>query len=350
MGAVDVGCLKGPPITPRLCQLKDEGLWISRLAATGTRTVRGIEAVVSGFLPTSAVGVLKLPRAKRGFFTAASLLKSYGYETEFIYGGMSNFDEMRSFFSGNGFDKFYDEPTFENSAFHGTWGVSDEDLMRKAHDVFVAHGETPFFSLILTTSNHLPYEFPDGRIELYEQPKQTHFNAIKYADYSLGLFFDLAKKASYYENTIFIIVGDHNSHVRGNEHVPVDKFHVPALIIGPGVPHEEQPLLSSQIDLLPTALHFSGLQTEHPMIGRNLMDLPANTPGRAFMQFGSNNGYRIEDDIVIHRPFLPPEQFRYDAGKLVPAPLNPEMANDALAHTHLPWILYSEEKYTTAVK
>lgn len=348
MGAVDVGCLEGPPITPNLCRLKDEGLWFTNLYATGTRTVRGIEATVSSFLPTSTVGVLKLPRARKNFFTAASLFKKYGYSTSFVYGGMSNFDEMKSFFLGNGFEDIYDQPTFSDPTFLGTWGVSDEDLVRKANAVYVAQGEKPFFSLILSTSNHSPYEFPDGRIELYEEPKQTHLNAIKYADYAIGLFFELAKREEYFKNTIFLVVADHNSHVRGNEHVPISKFHIPGFVIGPDVPRKTVDVLSSQIDLLPTLLHFSGLDTVHPMIGRNLMALPEGTPGRAIMQYGSNSAYRIGNDVIIQRPFLPPEQYTYDdkAEQLSPAPLQPELARDALAFAHLPWLLYSGEDYS----
>jgi len=345
MGAVDVGCLKGPPITPHLCALKDEGLWFSHLYATGTRTVRGIEAAVCGFLPTSAVGVVKLERAKKDFFTAGSLFKKYGYATEFIYGGMSTFDEMRGFFLGNGVEQIYDEPSFENPIFKGTWGVSDEDLVRKANDVFKAHGDKPFFALMLSTSNHSPYEFPDGRVELYEQPKSTHLNAIKYADYAIGLLFELAKKEAYYRNTLFLVVADHNSHVSGNELVPISKFHIPALIIGPNVPVMEIAKLASQIDLLPTLLHFSGLDAVHPMIGRDMIALPAETPGRAFMQYASNNAYRIGDDVVILTPDLPAQQFIYENETLRPAPLKPEMAKDALAFAHLPWILYSEHRY-----
>lgn len=350
MGAVDVGCLKGPDITPNLCRLKDEGIWLPNLYATGTRTVRGIEATVSGFLPTAARGVLKLGLAKRDFFTAASLFRAHGYATEFMYGGMSNFDEMRAFFLGNDFQTIYDQPTFDNPAFLGTWGVSDEDLVRKANEVYKQHGDKPFFSLLLSTSNHSPYEFPDGRVELYEQPKQTHLNAIKYADYAIGLLFELAKKEKYYENTIFIVVADHNSHVRGNDLVPISKFHIPAFIIGPNVPKKVVETLASQIDLLPTLLHFSGLTSVHPLVGRNLMTLPPNTPGRAFMQFGENNAYQIGKDVIVQRPYLPAEQFTYENETLVPAPLNAEMARDSLAHLHLPWILYSEQKYRVPEK
>ena len=349
MGAVDVGCLKGPDITPNLCKLKSEGLWFNNMYATGTRTVRGIEAVVSSFLPTAARGVVKLELAKKNFFTAATLFKSLGYGTNFIYGGMSNFDEMRSFFMGNDFDEIYDEPTFEKPVFHGTWGVSDEDLVRKANEIYKAHGDKPFFSLILSTSNHTPYEFPDGRIELHEQPKATHFNAIKYADYAIGLFMELAKKEKYYENTIFLIVADHNSHVRGNDLVPISKFHIPALLIGPNVPKKEFDLQSSQVDLLPTVFHFTGQDAVHPMIGRNLMTLPPGTKGRTFMQYGNNNAYRVNDDVLIMQPYLPPVKFQYKDDRMVPdvidEPGDEEMAKDALAYAFLPWILYSEKLY-----
>ena len=345
LGANDVGCLGGSAITPNLCRLKDEGLWLSNLYATGTRTVRGIEAVVSGFLPTVNPSIVKLAMAKNKFFTAAGLLKRHGYATEFIYGGMANFDEMRSFFVGNGFDKVYDETTFESPVFSGTWGVSDEDLVRRANKIFAAHGSRPFFSLILSTSNHVPFEFPDGRIELFEQPKQTRHNAVKYADYSIGLFFELAKKEEYFKHTLFLVVADHNAHVRGNDLVPIDKFHVPGLIIGPNVPPGEVGLLSSQIDLMPTLLHFSGLDTVHPMIGRNLMNLAPGTLGRAMMQFADNAAYRVEDQVVILRPFMDPVQFEIVNGSLLPVPLDSALAKDALAYAYLPWFLYSEQLY-----
>lgn len=289
--------------------------------------------------------MLKLGRSRTGFFTAASLFAQHGYETQFFYGGMSNFDEMRSFFMGNGFQRIYDEPTFENPVFRGTWGVSDEDLVRKAHETFKSKGDEPFFALILSTSNHTPYEFPDGRIELFEQPKQTHLNAVKYADYAIGLLFELARKEKYFENTIFLVVADHNLRVFGNDHVPIEKFHIPGLLIGPNVPKRDFSTQASQIDLLPTILHFVGLETEHPLIGRNLVTLPEDAPGRSFMQYGSNNAYRVGSQVIINRPFLPAEQFSWTDGKLVPTSLDPELARDALAHAHLPWILYEGQDY-----
>ncbi len=345
VGASDVGCLGGADTTPNLCALRKEGLWFEQLYATGTRTARGIEATLAGFFPTASRGVIKLEKAKRNFFNAASLFKKHGYATEFHYGGLSTFDEMKGFCLGNGFDKIYDQENFVNPVFQGTWGVSDEDIVRRANETFKAHGDKPFFALMLSTSNHPPFEFPDGRIKLHEEPKATHYNAVKYADYAVGLFFELAKQEEYFKNTLFLVVADHNANVRGNDLVPITKFHIPGLLIGPNVTPQEFSLMSSQVDLLPTILHFTGLETTHPMVGRNLMNLPSGTPGRAIMQFADNNAYQVADQVLIQRPFLPPLQFRVNGSVLEPVELNPEMAKDALAFAHLPWLVYSQRLY-----
>jgi len=344
IGASDTGCLTGPDITPNICRLKNEGIWFSNLYATGTRTARGIEAVFTGFLPSASSSVIKSEKAKSDFFTMASLLKGYGYESSFIYGGMSNFDEMRSFFLGNGGDKIYDEPTFKNPIFTTTWGVSDEDLFKKANEVFKKSSK-PFFSFILTTSNHVPYEFPDGRIKYYERPKNTHLNAVKYSDYAIGKFFDDAKKEEYFKNTLFVIVSDHNSQVRGNELVPIDKYHIPALILGPNVPKMTISKVCSQIDLMPTLLHFSGLTTVHPMIGRNMMLLPENEAGRAIMQYSDHVAYRKGDQVLVLRPMVMPIQFDIKDSSLVETALSKELTREALSYAYLPWYLYDNKLY-----
>src|SRR5690606_19782880 len=125
-------------------------------------------------------------------FTLASLLRTQGYRTEFIYGGVSNFDNMRHFFLQNGFERIIEQKDFKRPTFLGTWGVSDEDLVTKAHETFLAHGDEPFFALLLSTSNHDPFEFPEGRIQLHEEPAATRNNAVKYTDYAIGKLIELA--------------------------------------------------------------------------------------------------------------------------------------------------------------
>src|SRR5262249_28226484 len=151
-----------------------------------------------------------------------------------LYGGASNFDNMRGFFLNNGFTRVIDEPSFDSPAFHGTWGVSDEDLMRKAHETFVAHGDQPFFALVLSTSNHPPFEYPPGRVPVVAGEPPLH-GAIRYADYAIGELFRLAKTADYFRRTVFLVVADHDTRVYGAGLVPIQKFHIPAVVIAPDV-------------------------------------------------------------------------------------------------------------------
>ena len=349
LGAEYVGSLGGKPLTPEFDKLTKEGMLFTNLYCTGTRSVRGIEAVITGFLPSPSESVVKLSNSQTGFFTLAEALKEKGYDTSFIYGGTANFDNMASFFNGNGFENIIDEPEFdaEKAAFHGTWGYSDEDLVVKANDYFKSQGNKPFFSLMFSTSNHEPFEFPDGRIELFDKKKQTVNNAMKYADFSIGKFFEMAKKEAYFKNTIFIVIADHNTRTYGKNLVPINKFHIPALIIGPNVPKgKPYTKLSSQIDIPPTLLNLVGLNFETPMPGRDLLRLPEKTTGRSIMQFHDNNAFRVGNQVVILQPLKEPLQFELKNDTvMVPVKLNPEMAKDALAHIITASNLYKERKY-----
>lgn len=351
LGAEYVGCLDGLPLTPNLDNLAKEGVLFKHLYSTGTRSVRGIEAVTTGFLPSPSESVVKLPNSQDGFFTLANLLKPYGYQTSFIYGGMANFDNMASFFSGNGFDDILDETSFKDDgnayALKSTWGYSDEDLVLKANTYFKSLGDKPFFSLMFSSSNHEPFEFPADRIDLYEQPQATVHNAMKYADFAIGKFFDMAKKEDYYKNTVFVIIADHNTRTYGNHLVPVDKFHIPALVIAPGLEASEYEKLCSQIDIPVTLLGLLGQDFNHPMPGRDLLTLPDSVPGRAIMQFHDINAFRVEEDMIIMQPNREPLQFKLGSDiEHTPVELNEDFARDALAHVLLANMLYKERKYT----
>ena len=286
LGATFVQSLGGLPVTPELEKLKTQGIWLDQLYATGTRSVRGIEAVTASFAPTPAQSVVKLSNAQRNFTTIASVLKQAGYHTQFIYGGEAHFDNMRAFFTGNGFSQIVDIDDMHSPVFVGSWGASDEDLFTTAHQQLTALHDSgkPFFSLIFTSSNHAPFEFPDGRIALYEQPKQTVNNAVKYADWAMGRFFAQAMQSPYWQDTLFLVVADHDSRVYGSNLIPVEKFRIPGLILGADVKAEHWDVLASQIDLAPTLLSLAGVDGCHPMIGRDL-SVTREVPGRALLQF-----------------------------------------------------------------
>ena len=348
LGATFVESLGGLPTTPELAKLAEQGWWFEQLYATGTRSVRGIEAVVSGYLPTPARSVVKLNLAQKDFFTLALPLKRLGYHTEFIYGGEAHFDNMRGFFTGNGFTSVVDQNDFRTPKFMGSWGVCDEDLFDKAHERLSARHAAgiPSFTFVFTTTNHTPFEFPDGRIELYEEPKQTVNNAVKFADHALGEFFRRARNSPYWQDTVFLIVADHDTRAYGNSLVPIKKFHIPALILGADIQPKRIQVQASQVDLGPTLLSLIGATIEHPMIGRDFTR-DSDSPGRAMMQFDDNYAWLEGDDVTILRPKQSPVHGIYDraSGELKTDSQAPQNAEKALAHVLLPIWLYRDRLY-----
>ncbi|MBU3824969.1 MAG: LTA synthase family protein [Candidatus Oceanisphaera merdipullorum] len=349
LGARFVGSLGGLPLTPNLDRLSQQGWMFEQLYATGTRSVRGIEAVITGFTPTPAQAVVKLDKSQTGFFTIAQLLRQQNYSTRFIYGGEGHFDNMASFFLGNGFEKIIDQRDYVQPEFIGSWGVSDEDLFNRAHQEFehLSQSDQPFFSLVFSSSNHDPFEFPDDRIELYEQPKQTRNNAAKYADYALGRFFEQAQQADYWQDTLFLVVADHDSRVYGPELVPVKNFRIPGVILGEGIAPLRDPRLVSQIDLAPTLLSLMGIDSENPMLGRDLTQVPSDAKGQVMMQFDKNFALLSDDQLVVLQPEKDPLGFSYsfETQKLSPAPLDPALLQTAKAYALWGSLAYNRGLY-----
>ncbi len=351
LGARYVGSLGGMPLTPEFDKLAKQGWLFEQLYSTGTRSIRGIEAVITGFVPTPARSVVKLPKAQQNFFTIAQLLRKKGYDTSFIYGGEGHFDNMSSFFLGNGFDRVIDERDYKSPVFAATWGVSDEDLFNKAHQTYeeLQKQNKPFFSLVFSSSNHDPFEYPEGRIEQYDQPAQTVHNAIKYADYAVGKFIRMAKDSDYWKDTLFLIIADHDARVGGTDLVPIDNFRIPGLILGDGINPLRDKRIVSQIDMAPTLLSLIGLDTEHPMIGHDLTRLPMDYTGRAIMQYDRNQAYMRGDRVVVLQPNKKPVQFRYNGtGKLSKDSLDKELAREAIAHPLWGSMAYSQQLYRLA--
>lgn len=349
MGATFVESLGGVNATPELEKLSKEGIWFEHLYATGTRSVRGIEAVVAGFLPTPAQSVVKLSNSQNKFTTLASILKNAGFQTQFIYGGEAHFDNMRGFFTSNGFEDIVDLEHILNPAFVGSWGASDEDLFNTAHQELQALHQSgkPFFSLIFTSSNHEPFEFPDNRITLMEHPKNRVNNAVKYADWAMGKFFENAKSSAYWEDTVFLIVADHDNRVYGTNLVPVEKFKIPGLILGGAVQPERISAISSQIDLAPTLLSLIGVSACHPMVGRDFTQ-DKLSPGRAALQFGDYFALMEPQYITLLKPDQSAHRMHYDEEHKKLSAIGPASNEDrvrALALVQLPSYLYRESKY-----
>lgn len=360
LGAQYVSSLGGIPLTPEIDKLNQEGWAFKRLYATGTRSVRGIEAVITGFTPTPSRAVVKLDKSQKDFFTIASLLNKNGYETQFIYGGESHFDNMKSFFLGNGFTDIVDFDDIKNPQFVASWGASDGDLFNQADtELTKLHNQgKPFFSFIFTSSNHDPFEIPDGIISLIqynnEQLKQYNgkellrHKAIQYADYALGEFIAKAKTQPYWENTVFLIVADHDARTYGTELVPITNFHIPGVILNSGKASISDERVISQIDLAPTLLSLMGIDNNSPMLGQDLTN--PNASNRAMMQYAENFAYMTKDEVTILQPSKAPLNFKYnyEQNKLSPQQVNSKHTEVALAHVLWGSLAYKNHWYSSS--
>jgi len=334
-----------PEITPELIKLKKEGLWFNDTYSNGTRSVRGIAGTTSGFLAVPGKGVVKRTKSQNDFFTFASLLNPLGYHTMFLYGGEARFDNMRSWFLGNGFKEIVEQKDYKNPAYVATWGASDEDLVKKGNERFsqLYKEGKPFAALMFSSSNHSPFDIPAGRIEEVKKGENCVENAVKYADYAIGEFFKEAKKLPYYKDTIFVVIADHNIRVYGDDVVPVNMFHIPALIMGEGVEPKEYNDLASQPDVLATAIDYLGKDLTYPILGNSIFS--DNKKSINLMQFNETYALRVDNFVAVVQPSQPAQTFEYKNEHLIATEHNIELEKDALAFVLGLNHLYDKQKF-----
>ena len=290
-------------ITPNLDQLAKEGLFFTNLKATGTRTVRGLEALSLSVPPTPGNSIVRRPH-NENLFNISSPLIDRGYEAKFLYGGAGYFDNMNYFFGNNGFqivDRGYfarDEISFENA-----WGVADEDLFDKTikeADQSYAKGK-PFLNFVMTTSNHRPFTYPAGKIDI--EPKTGRNGAVKYTDYAIGKLIEKSKKKEWFNNTIFIFVADHCAGSAGNTDIPLWRYQIPAIFYAP---HIIKPRIFdknvSQIDIAPTALGLLNLSYKSKFFGIDVLSNEKTINQHSFVSTYANVGYFQENKLYLLKP------------------------------------------------
>lgn len=287
-------------ITPFMDGLISKSLFFDNFYATGTRTVRGLEAISLSLPPLPGNSILRRPN-NENLFSIGSVFKNLGYENKFIYGGYGYFDNMNYFFANNNFE-IVDRANFDKQEinFSNIWGVSDGDLF----DKFISEADksygsnSPFFSLILTTSNHKPYTYPQGKIDIPSGSGRE--GAVKYTDFAIKQLIENAKKKPWFNNTIFVIVADHCAGSAGKTHIPLNKYHIPLIMYAPKI---LKPTivnnLSSQIDIAPTLLGILGEPYSSKFLGQDIINSPAN---RAFVSTYQKVGLYSDDKFTILGP------------------------------------------------
>ncbi|WP_288244543.1 alkaline phosphatase family protein [uncultured Chryseobacterium sp.] len=259
-------------ITPFLDSLADKSLMFTNLYATGNRTVRGLEALTLCIPPTAGESIIKRENNKNKF-TTGSVFKSKGYDVKFLYGGYSYFDNMKDFYEGNGYE-IVDRDSFkpEEISFANVWGVADEDMAKKAIQTMNAEAKSgkPFFNHWMTVSNHRPFTYPNGKIDIPGDAKSRE-GGVKYTDYSLRKFFEMAKKQVWYSNTVFVIIADHCASSAGDTELPMDKYRIPAMIFSDGfIQPQKFTQTMSQIDVMPTLFGLLNFKYQSKFLGQDV--------------------------------------------------------------------------------
>ena len=321
-------------ITPELDKLGAQSLVFTQLYATGTRTVRGLEALSLSVPPTPGESIVKRP-GNENLFSLASIFNREGYESQFLYGGYGAFDNMNYFFAHNGYE-IRDRGNIPAASIHhaNIWGVADEDLYTMAlgeFDRVHAQGK-PFFAHIMTTSNHRPYTFPTGRINF---PQGKRDSAVAYTDWAIGDFIRRARSKPWFADTVFVITADHCASSGGIAALPTFRYHIPLWIYSPAhIPPQRVERMISQIDIPPTILGLLGMSYTSRFYGQDLFALE---PGRerAFIGNYQKLGYLKHDQLIELGPKRSVTAVRpdYTSDREQPAiPVDPQLADEAIRY------------------
>ena len=335
-------------ITPFLDSLIPYSLFFENFYASGTRTVRGLEALSLAIPPTPGQSIVR--RKDNGdMFTIGNVLKPKGYDVRYIYGGNAFFDNMGKYFGGNGYQVLDKRDIPENLVNHTTaWGVDDEASFNfTLQQCDKSHNEgNLFFNHIMTVSNHRPYTYPDGRIDI-PSSKQDFTGGVKYTDFAINDFIKKAQKKPWFNNTIFVIVSDHCSRSAGKTDLPVNRYHIPCLIYAPQLikPSIEKRLVS-QIDLAPTVLGFLNQSYTSRFLGSDVFKRDTLND-RIFISTYQDMGYIRNNKLVILSPRARVEMYSFDyvSGVNTPIPLDKSLVNEAISWYQGASFLYKEKKY-----
>lgn len=286
LGSQYIGALhpEAPSLTPHFDSLAAEGTLLTHAYSTGNRTIRALEATTSSLPPLPGISVVRRPESVN-LFTLPALLRSRGYATEFVYGGRAVFDGMGAYMRNNGMDRVIEQKDYPSGLFTTAWGVSDEAIFDKAlsqMDSLQAAGR-PFYSLVLSVSNHRPYTYPASRIPA-DPNERKRVNVVQYADWALGRFVRQARTHAFFDSTVFVLMGDHGPRVYGAAEIPLPSYSVPIVFYAPGIIPAGSRVneLVSSMDIPPTLLGLLGRDYESKFFGRDVL-APQPRAGLAVM-------------------------------------------------------------------
>ena len=335
LGAEFLGSYGNPRgLTPNLDRLAGESLWFSRVYATGNRTVRGLEALSLALPPTPGQSIVRRPNNDM-LFSLGSVFEDKDYAVLFAYGGYGYFDNMNAFFDANDYRSVDRRAIPSGRVEHETvWGVADEHLFDQVLEEIdrdlKARPEHPFFVHVMTTSNHRPYTYPAGRIDIPSGDGRD--GAVKYTDYAIGQFIAKARAKAWFDDTVFVLTADHGANARGTTRIPIDKYLIPVMVYSPKhVAPQRVDRLMSQIDIPPTLLGLLDFDYYSKFFGRDVLHSPPESD-RAFVANYQTLGYLTGDRLALLQPRRKTEAFQVDADKHILKSIDdPNLLREAIA-------------------
>lgn len=290
-------------LTPNLDKIAKESLFFSNFYATGTRTVRGMEAITLSSPPAPGRSIVKRP-GNENLYSLGFVFQDRGYDTKFLYGGNGYFDNMNHFFKNNGFE-IVDNSSFskEETTFDNAWGLCDEDLFDKtiseANKSF--KDKKSFMYLAMTTSNHRPYTFPENDANI-PTSNGGRGAGVRYADYAVGKFIEKAKKQPWFKDTVFVFVSDHTAGSAGKVELTQEKYHIPLMIYSPSfVKPKVFSAHTSQIDFAPTLIGLLNFSYYSKFYGENVLEDEDGEPV-SFVANYQKLGYEKFGILTILKP------------------------------------------------
>jgi phosphoglycerol transferase MdoB-like AlkP superfamily enzyme len=170
--------------------------------------------------------------------------------------------------------------------------------------------QKPKLLFMLTTSNHRPFTYPEGKIDI--PSGESRAGAVKYTDYAIGKFLTESKSKPWFRDTLFVIIADHSTEGRGQFDLEMADFHIPMWIYAPGVLKSRiVDRLKSQIDLLPSLIDLLDLKDESPFFGKSFLNENWNED-RAFVGNYQYVGYYRDRVLTTLGPNRAVRSFSFD--------------------------------------
>ena len=301
--------LNGISLTPNLNRIAEAGISFTNFYANNRVTVKSETAMLCSLLDTQNHSPISVTDGEIGANCLPKILGSLGYETFWIHGYTKEFFNRGEFMPTLGFKHIYAREEFERDGYDNEndigWGVPDTLVFQRTLEILEAQQE-PFFSEILTLSNHQPFKW-DYKDIRFPQPLdyesddiyRNYLKGIHYTDYALGQFWDAFQQSSLKENTIVLITADHSvpyyPESMTSEADQFDAlFKMPLIVVGPDIAKEKISTTASHLDITPTVLSMLNVSSEVSALGRPLLGKHSTqAPRPIFMLNMDNYGFQF---------------------------------------------------------